>query len=120
MKAVKTEPDSDIRVVEITGTTIEAQNDSIHEYLGGYFDIVRMGRDACVLVDDEGLLKGLPINLLAMMISGYPTLVGTALIVGTRQGDDGDEFCDAPERFIKLARDLQKPEDIWKEEQSNG
>ena len=120
MKAIKIEPDADIREVEITGTTIEAQNDSIHEYLGGYFDIVRMGRDACVLVDDEGLLKGLPINLLAMMISGYPTLVGTALIVGTRQGDDGDEFCDAPERFIKLARDLQKPEDIWKEEQSNG
>ena len=120
MRAIKIEPDADIREVEITGTTIEAKNDSIHEYLGGYFDIVRMGRDACMLVDDEGLLKGLPINLLAMTISGYPTLVGAALIVGTRPGEDGDEFCDVPERFIKLARDLQKPEDIWKEEQNNG
>ena len=120
MKAIKIEPDADIREVEITGTTIEAQNDSIHEYLGGYFDIVRMGRDACMLVDDEGLLKGLPLNPLAMTVTGCPTLVGTALIVGTRPGEDGEEFCDVPERFIKIARDLQKPEDIWKEEQSNG
>ena len=116
MKAIKIEPDSDIREVEITGTTIEAQNDSIHEYLGGYFDIVRMGRDACMLVDDEGLLKGLTQNVLAMMISGYPLLVGTALIVGTRPGDDGDEFCDVPERFIKLAADLNG-ELIWEKEE---
>ena len=115
MKAIKIEPDSDIREVEITGTTIEAQNDSIHEYLGGYFDIVRMGRDACMLVDDEGLLKGLTQNVLAMMISGYPLLVGTALIVGTRPGDDGDEFCDVPERFIKLANDLNGAI-AWEEE----
>ena len=117
MRAIKIEPDSGIEVVEIKGDDVSAQNDSIHDYLGGYFDIVRMGRDACMLVDDEGLLKGLPQNMLAMMISGYPMLVGTALIVGTRSGPEGDEFCDAPERFVKLADDLNAAQ-VWEEEQA--
>ena len=117
MKAIKIEPDSSLGVVEIAGDTISKQNDSIHTYLGGYFDIVRLGQDACLLVDDEGLLKGLQPNLLAMMIAGYPMLVGTALIVGTRPGPDGDKFCDAPERFVKLADQLNGSEaEIWREE----
>lgn len=106
LQAIKIEPDSDIRRVEIAGDTIEAQNDSIHEHLGGYFDIVRMGRDACMLVDDEGLLKNKDMNVLAMMISGYPMLVGTALIVGVTPTPDGDMFTDVPVRFVKLADDL--------------
>ena len=117
MRAVKIETDAGISVVEITGESIEEQNDCIHGFLGGYFDVVRMGRDACMLVDDEGLLKALPQNMLAMMISGYPLLVGTALIVGTRESDDGDEFCDAPERFIKLSAELNGAAVVWEEEQ---
>lgn len=116
MKAIKIETDGSIWVTEITGEDVSAQNDSIYKHLGGYFDIVRLGQDARLLVDDEGLLKGLQQNLMAMMIAGYPMLVGTALIVGTRPGPDGDEFCDAPERFIKLAADLNGPEaNIWRE-----
>lgn len=111
MRASKIEPDSTIRVVEITGNTISEQNDSIHEHLGGgYFDIVRLGQDACMLVDDEGLLKGLRQNPLAMMICGLPLLVGTALIVGAQEGPDGDEFCDVPQRFISLTAELNKQE----------
>lgn len=107
MKAIKIETDGSIGAVEITGENVSEQNDSIHEYL--------MGRDACMLVDDEGLLKGLRQNLLAMMISGHPLLVGTALIVGTQPGPDGDEFTDAPERFVKLADDLNGAPQIWEE-----
>lgn len=120
MRAVKIETNAGISVVEITGESIEQQNDSIYKHLGGYFDVVRMGRDACMLVDDEGLLKGLQPNQMAMMISGYPLLVGTALIVGTRESDDGDEFCDAPERFIKLSAELNGTAAVWEEEASNG
>ena len=69
-----------------------------------------------MLVDDEGLLKGLQPNQMAMMISGYPLLVGTALLVGTRPGDDGDEFCDAPERFVKFAREMRDTDKMWREE----
>lgn len=114
MKAIKIEPTGDIQRVEITGDDVSAQNDSIYSYLGGYFDIVRLGRDACMLVDDEGLLKGLQPNPLAMMIAGHPLLVGTVLIVGTRPGPEGDEFCDAPERFVKFADELI--ERAWEED----
>ena len=116
MKAIKITPEAEITEVEITGKDGSEQNDCIHEHLGGYFDIVRLGQDACLLVDDEGLLKGLTVNPVAMMISGYPMLVGTALILGTRPGDDGDEFCDVPERFVKFAREMQQADKIWREE----
>ena len=115
MKAIKITTEAEITEVEITGKDISEQNDCIHEHLGGYFDVVRLGQDACLLVDDEGLLKGLDPNPVAMMISGYPMLVGTALIVGTRPGDDGDEFCDAPERFVKFAREMQQADKVRKE-----
>lgn len=117
MKAIKIDTEGVIEEITITGKDISEQNDSIYGFLGGYFDVVRMGRDACMLVDDEGLLKGLQPNMIAMMISGYPMLVGTALIVGTRPGPDGDEFCDAPERFVKFAREMQQTDKMWREEE---
>lgn len=116
MKAIKIDTEGVITEITITGNDVSEQNDSIHEHLGGYFEIVRLGQDACLLVDDEGLLKGLPPNMIAMMISGYPMLVGTALILGTRPGNDGDEFCDAPERFVQFAREMQQADKMWREE----
>lgn len=115
MKAIKIEPTGDIQRVEITGATVEEQNDSIYSYLGGHFDIVRLGRDA-MLVDEEGLLKGLTPNPMAMMIAGCPMLVGTAVIVGTRPGPDGDEFCDAPERFERFADEIHAAQTAFEEE----
>lgn len=102
MKILKIDTDSTITVVEVIGETIKEQNDSIYKLLGGFFDIVRLGEDAALLVDDEGLLKGLPVNAAAMMISGYPYLAGTALLVGLEGTEDGDIFTDVPERFITL------------------
>jgi len=98
MKALKIEPDGQTEIVEITGT-VEEQNDRIWEILGGYFDIVRM-HDALVLVNDEGLLDGLPVNLKAMHISRYPMLVGTALIVGIEDSEDGEVFGDCPDHYL--------------------
>ena len=118
MKAIKIEPTGDIQRVEITGEDVSAQNDSIYSYLGGYFDIVRLGRDACMLVDEEGLLKGLTPNPMAMMIAGYPMLVGTAVLVGTRPGPDGDEFCAAPERFERFADEIHAAQTVFEEEQA--
>ena len=96
MNAIKIEPTGEITLVEITGKNSEEQNDSIHEYLGGYFEIVRIARDACMLVDDEGLLKGLMPNIPASTIARHPMLVGTALIIGTQPGPEGEDFTDAP------------------------
>lgn len=108
MTALKIDPDGTMMPVVITGETIEQQNNSIYEHLGGYFDTVRLSDDAMMLVDDEGLLKSLPMNPVAMMISGYPMLLGVALIVGLMPTDDGDVFCDVPQRFIRFADSIRQ------------
>lgn len=96
------------RLMKDIGGTIEEQNERIWNMLGGFFGIVRLGRivrlgkDAAMLVDDEGFLKHLPLNPAAMMISGYPSLAGTALIVGVRMTDDGEIFTDCPQRYHDL------------------
>ena len=103
MKALRIDTDGKMQAVEIAGNTVSDQNDSIYELLDGYFDIVRLCTDAVMLVDDEGLLKGLDENRMAMMIADYPMLVGTALVVGVMGTYDGDVFCDCPERFLRFA-----------------
>ena len=106
MKALRIDTDGAMIPVEIAGETIEQQNDSIYSYLGGYFDCVRLSDDAMMLVDDEGLLKGLKPNPAAMMIADYPLLVGVALIVGLEDTPDGEIFVGCPERFLRFADKL--------------
>lgn len=103
MKALKIDTNYGMcamRDVDIVGDTIAQQNDSIRALLNGYFDIVRIAHDAAMLVDDDGIMKGLPINWAAMMIANHPQLVGTALIVGLEPTPDGDVFTDYPQRYI--------------------
>lgn len=109
MKALKITPGGEMTAVEITGETIEQQNDNIYEHLGGYFETVRLGEDAVMLVDDDGLLKGLPVNVMAIMISDYPMLVGTALIVGIDVMADGEQaFGSCPARFLRFADKIRE------------
>lgn len=103
MKALKIETDGSRELVDITGATIKERNDCIHEILGNIFDTIMLAHNAMMLVDDEGLLKGLPLNLAAMMISGYPILVGTVLIVGLEDTPDLKTFTDVPELYRELA-----------------
>ena len=103
MKALRIDVDGTREMVEITGDSIEAQNDCIWEMLGGYFDCIRLAFDGVVLVDDEGLLKDLPLNPAAMLITGYPAIAGTALIVGTKDTPDGEIFTDCPEHYADYA-----------------
>jgi hypothetical protein len=56
-----------------------------------------------MLVDDEGLLKGLPLNAAAMLLTGYPVIAGTALIVGTEDTPDGEIFADCPQHYEDFA-----------------
>ena len=108
MKALRIGIDGAMQAVEITGQNIDQQNDSIHKMLGGYFECVRLSPDAVMLVDDEGLIKGLPENPAAMMVAGRPMLVGTALIVGTETAEDGERFEDCPERYLFFADKIAK------------
>jgi len=108
MKALKIDTDGTMLPVEISGKTIEQQNKSIYGFLGGYFDIVRLSDDATMLVDDEGLLKELPQNPMAMMIADHPMLVGVALVVGLEDTPDGEIFVDCPERFLRFADSVKE------------
>lgn len=104
MKALRIDTDGTMQMVDITGSTIKEQNDCIWGILGGYFDCVRMTVDAKMLVNDEGALNDLPANPAAMLISGYPLLFGTALVVGLEDTPDGAVFTDCPHRYTFFAQ----------------
>lgn len=111
MKALKIDVCGTMELAEITGETIEQQNDSIYSLIGcdcDCFATVRLGNDAMMLVDDDGLLKSLPVNAMASMIADYPFLVGVALIVGLEETPDGGVFTDCPEHFSKFADKIRK------------
>lgn len=50
--------------------------------VGGYIEYVHAGSKTLV-VNEEGLLKGLPLNVMASDIAGRP-IVGDALLVNTK------------------------------------
>lgn len=83
--------------VEIPDDDTRKQNDRIRQLIGcEYFDIVRVGTDACMFVDDEGISKQLPGNVFATLFARYPYPIhGNVLIVGV----DGEDITDIPLRY---------------------
>ena len=74
------------RLIKTDGTQIgiEPKNgndfkwEELHELIGGYIEIVRLGNGEILVVDEEGLCKRLPINLIASLRAGF-TIVGPAV-----------------------------------------
>lgn len=60
----------------------------LQQLVDGYIETVTFASDACVICNEDGLVKGLEPNCSFLGIS----FVGTILIVGI----DGDDFCDCP------------------------
>lgn len=86
MKALKLEGRKH-EVIDIENTLEALQN-----AVGGYIETVRLRVDnAVMIVNEEGLLLGLPFNAVASALAGQ-TIVGVALVVGVR----GEEFTDVP------------------------
>lgn len=89
----------------------------IHEIVGGWFDCVR--REVIVgYVHDEGLLIGLPVNVLASALFSRP-LVGDCVVLGAlnERGDYDGENYNAPEGlfsqdFITEAHKLLSDESV--------
>lgn len=78
-----------------THETIDIENtlEALQKAVGGYIETVRLRVDnAVMIVNEEGLLLGLPFNAAASALAGQ-TIVGAALVVGV----DGEEFTDAPD-----------------------
>ena len=91
MKTLKLEGKS------ITETDIENTLEALQKSVDGYIETITLvqGR-AVMIVNEEGLLRGLGINPLATALYGS-AIVGVAVVVGI----DGEEFCDVPERYLR-------------------
>lgn len=84
-------------------------NDQIHDELGGsFYEIVRprsLGHKFLMLRDDEGLLKGMPINdvaseLYGTRIHGCP-ICGDVLIMRAYMDEEGEEdICGLNDRDV--------------------
>ena len=81
MRVLKKNPGEVWKVIEI-----ENNLQVLQETVGGYIEAVTIAVDCCILVDEEGRLKGLPYNT---TICKYD-LVGPVLLVGV----DGEDFTD--------------------------
>lgn len=65
----------------------------LQKVVDGYIDVVRIPHsDWALIVDDEGLLKERPLNVLASLLAGQP-IVGTVLLCAI----DGEDFVPLPE-----------------------
>lgn len=71
-----------LEVVPANGT--DFQLDELQAMVGGYIEIVPAGKGKIMVLDDEGKLKGKPVNDAATMIfmqaGYYDTIVGDALV----------------------------------------
>lgn len=79
--------------------------DSLQKEVGGYIEVVHpmhLPEGLCMVVDDEGLLKGSSVNGIASILYGTPEhghpIVGNAVIL--REG-----FVDGERDFVSLTED---------------
>ena len=86
-----------MKALKIEGCTVVPVNientlDALQAAVDGYIEAVTLvpGK-AVMIVNEEGLLRGMPYNAFATLIAAR-NIVGPALIVGV----DGDEFTDIP------------------------
>jgi len=91
MKALK----STGRIIQIVD--IENTLEALQKAVDGYIETVYLDSNkAVMLVNEEGLLRGMSPNPFASAIAGT-VIVGPAIIIGV----DGEEFTDVPEDIIK-------------------
>jgi hypothetical protein len=65
-------------VMPANGTDFKLRE--VQKMVGGYVEVVRLRDGRIMLVDEEGLLKGLPLNRAASRMAGRP-IVGEALVM---------------------------------------
>ena len=69
-------------VIPKNGTNFEL--DELQEAIGGYIELVSLASGKLLIVDEEGLLKSLPINTKASMLARKP-IVGTVIVCEDNQ-----------------------------------
>ena len=94
MKALKIS-DKSVKEIEIENTLKALQKE-----VGGYIETVTLVHGyAVMIVNGEGLLLGMPSNLIASAVAGCK-IVGPALVVGV----DCETFAD----FVDVPRDIKQ------------
>ena len=87
--------------------TIENELEPLQKTVGGYIECVTLeekdGVSAVLLCDEEGKLTGKKFNCFLLSKDGWPRdiIVGTLLIVGSKDG----EFADLPEDLWDMVKD---------------
>lgn len=90
MKALRINAGSSIELVDIT-PKLETYQEIVQGYICTCSFALCPPFQALMIVNDEGLIDGLPENPYASCLRGG-LIVGNALIVGVH----GDDFCDVP------------------------
>ena len=70
--------------------------EALQALVGGYIEAVPLARDAVILVNEEGKLRGMAPNVMYF----DEVLVGPVVLVGVR----GEEFVDVPPAAMIMAR----------------
>jgi len=104
MKAILVRTDDSAEVVDIPQSSTFTYFD---KHFGGFFEIVRPRRlppSICMIVDESGLLKSLPVNnigsyLYQTDLHGNP-IVGDVFILKEIEGDDGRDLAGLSEEDI--------------------
>lgn len=84
MRVIVKDPERESEYREIDNTL-----EAMQEIVGGYIECISVDRDIVIVCNEEGKMRGLPIN---MPWCG-DLLVGTIIVCGT---DDDGEFTDVP------------------------
>lgn len=90
--AIVVRPDRVVSVLLGEGEGGRLTLDQMQAAVGGYIELIRFlnAEWAYLVVNDEGLLKGLPRNTLASIVANQP-IVGTAIIATPAEIDDPPE-----------------------------
>lgn len=84
LKGILIKSDGDYQVIDY-----EDSLDFLHNVVGGYIEYVPIKDNICMIINEEGKLKGLDINDIATsLISFNDFIVGNVLIVGVKDGED--------------------------------
>lgn len=85
-----------IDAVEVKEIDIENNLKALQKAVDGFVEVVTLiPEQAVMIVNEEGHLRGLGINLIASAVANT-LIVGNALIVGV----NGEEFTDVPEATV--------------------
>ena len=106
MKALQIRTDGSVRRIDIDNTL-----EALQAAVGGYIETVKLDDDCTLVNDEEGRLKGKPVNLNASLLA-VCRIRGDALVCGV----DFDRFTDLSDERIgqitEAIKDRRKKADV--------